>query len=114
MYMGKCHCCGYDLEAAWLEGLHIISRPDRAGILRKYCSECVTFRLSGEYRRLKRREKHEKIKMYKREKHKYRKSLRERIKFRSPGADPRALPEEYLVDGYRLPAYMPSHRLEQE
>jgi len=28
--------------------------------------------------------------------------------------DPRALPEEYLVDGYRLPAYMPGYRPEQE
>jgi len=26
--------------------------------------------------------------------------------------DPKQLPEEYLIDGYRLPAYMPGHRPE--
>jgi len=79
VYKGKCHCCGRSLESAWQDELHIVCRPDRAGILRKYCSECTTFRLSGLYRRFKRREKHEKVKMQKWEKHKYRKSLRERL-----------------------------------
>lgn len=88
MYKGKCHCCGCSLESAWQDGLHIISQPDRAGILRYYCATCAIFRLSGEYRRFKRREKHEKIKMYKREKHKYRKSLRERAELNSASREP--------------------------
>jgi len=44
VYKGKCHCCGRSLESAWQDELHIISHPDRTGILRKYCSECVIFK----------------------------------------------------------------------
>ena len=79
MYKGKCHCCGRSLESAWQDELHIVSRPDRTGTVRYYCSECATFRLSGLYRSFKRREKHEKIKMQKWEKKKYRKSLQGRL-----------------------------------
>jgi hypothetical protein len=79
VYKGKCHCCGCSLESAWVDELHIVIRPDRAGILRKYCSECVTFRLSGLYRSWKRKEKHEKAWMQKWEKHKYRKRLQGKL-----------------------------------